>query len=146
MVLQHFQLWVTLEPCYQYYKEYSIEFLHVFIHISWYVAFVSSVLIFISFILNQAAGYWGNVPVFPITKVGLRHDYMKLYCHQNNIYINSVQFKKKPFIQLFRDGGPYHIETSPLVCKANQWTGFYIIGTSVLKELNTEHQWVLYFR
>ena len=25
------------------------------------------------------------------------------------------------------DGGPYHIETNPLVCFVNQWTGFYII-------------------
>ena len=27
------------------------------------------------------------------------------------------------------------IETSPLIFRANQWTGFYIIGTSVMKEL-----------
>ena len=33
-------------------------------------------------------------------------------------------------------GGRYHIETSPLICKANQWTGFYMITTSVMKELN----------
>ena len=26
--------------------------------------------------------------------------------------------------QIFHDGGPYHIETSPLVCRANQRTGF----------------------
>ena len=25
---------------------------------------------------------------------------------------------------LFHDGGCYHIETSPLICRANQWTGF----------------------
>ena len=37
--------------------------------------------------------------------------------------------------KLFHDGGFYHIETSPLTCKANQWTGFYMIGTSVMKEL-----------
>ena len=29
-------------------------------------------------------------------------------------------------IKFFHDGGPYHIETSPLICSANQWTGFYI--------------------
>ena len=29
-----------------------------------------------------------------------------------------------------------HIETSLLICKANQWTGFYMIGTSVMAELN----------
>ena len=24
----------------------------------------------------------------------------------------------------------------PIICRANQWTGFYIIGASVMKELN----------
>ena len=28
-----------------------------------------------------------------------------------------------------------YIETSPLICKANQWTGFYMIGTSIMKVL-----------
>ena len=37
--------------------------------------------------------------------------------------------------QLFHDGGRYHIETSPLICSANQWTGFYMITASVMKEL-----------
>ena len=37
--------------------------------------------------------------------------------------------------QLFYHGGPYHIETSPLICRANQWTGFYMIGTFVMNEL-----------
>ena len=27
------------------------------------------------------------------------------------------------------------METSPLICRANQWTGFYMIGTFVIKEL-----------
>ena len=27
------------------------------------------------------------------------------------------------------------METSPLICRANQWIGFYIIGTFVTKEL-----------
>ena len=30
----------------------------------------------------------------------------------------------------------YHVETSPLIYSANQWTGVYKIGTSVMKELN----------
>ena len=37
---------------------------------------------------------------------------------------------------LFHDGGRYHIETSPFNCYANQWTGFYMITASVMKELN----------
>ena len=34
-----------------------------------------------------------------------------------------------------RYGGPNHTETSPLICRANQLTGFYMIWTSVMKEL-----------
>ena len=40
---------------------------------------------------------------------------------------------------LFHDGGCYHIETSPLIYRANQWTGFYMIAVSVMKELTTQH-------
>ena len=36
---------------------------------------------------------------------------------------------------LFHDGGRYHIETSPLIYGANQWTSFYMITASVMKEL-----------
>ena len=42
---------------------------------------------------------------------------------------------KNPKALTFRDGGRYHIETSPLVCRANQWTGFYMITASVLQGL-----------
>ena len=36
---------------------------------------------------------------------------------------------------IFHDGCPYHIETRPLISRENQWTGFYTIGTFVMKEL-----------
>ena len=39
------------------------------------------------------------------------------------------------YYYLFQDGGRYHIETNPLICSANQWTGFYMITASVLKGL-----------
>ena len=42
--------------------------------------------------------------------------------------------------KLFHNGCPYHIETSPLIYRANQWTGFYMIGTSVMKELIQTHK------
>ena len=35
----------------------------------------------------------------------------------------------------FHDGGPFHIETNPFIWKANQWTGIYMIGTTVMNEL-----------
>ena len=36
---------------------------------------------------------------------------------------------------LIPDGDSHHMEVSPLICRAKQWTGFYMIGTSVMKEL-----------
>ena len=41
--------------------------------------------------------------------------------------------------KILNDGGPYHIETSPLIFSANHWTGFYMMGTSVMKELIYNH-------
>ena len=36
---------------------------------------------------------------------------------------------------LFHDEERYYTETSPLICRANQWTGFCMITASVIKEL-----------
>ena len=38
---------------------------------------------------------------------------------------------------VFHGGDLCHIKTSPLIFRGNQWTGFYMIGTSVMKELKT---------
>ena len=38
-------------------------------------------------------------------------------------------------LTLFYDGGSYHIEIIPLICKENKWTGFIMIGTPVMEEL-----------
>ena len=38
-------------------------------------------------------------------------------------------------IYLFHGGGPYHIGISLLICPANQWTGFYMKQTSVMKRV-----------
>ena len=39
-------------------------------------------------------------------------------------------------LQLFQIWDPYHIRTSRLICRVNQWIGFYMIGTSVVKKLH----------
>ena len=36
-------------------------------------------------------------------------------------------------------GSPYNLETNPLIFRANQWSSFYMIGTSVMKELMDEY-------
>ena len=38
-------------------------------------------------------------------------------------------------LYFFHDWGSYHIETSLLICSANHWIGFYIMGISAMKEL-----------
>ena len=69
------------------------------------------------------------------------------------IYVRKNQRRKKMVIVLFvqslllrelkiseatltfQEGGHYHIEISPSVCRANPWTDFYMITASVLKGL-----------
>ena len=53
--------------------------------------------------------------------------------------INTKRIKKteSKYFELFHDKGPYHIETSPWICSASQWTGFYMVETSVMKELKS---------
>ena len=62
---------------------------------------------------------------------------------QNGVEINlkTLSFFLKTAISFYKlnchYGGPYHIETktSPLICSANRWTGFYMIVISVMKKL-----------
>ena len=58
--------------------------------------------------------------------------------HYATSYPKVLLFLSRPayFLELFHDGDRYHIETSPLICSANQWTGFFMIMASVMKELN----------
>ena len=38
--------------------------------------------------------------------------------------------------------GLYHTETSPLIHSENQWTGFYMIGSSIIEELMVAYEWL----
>ena len=53
----------------------------------------------------------------------------------NLIFSFSILRTIQCVFNFFHNRGPYHIETSPLIYPANQWTGFYMIKTSVMKEL-----------
>ena len=44
---------------------------------------------------------------------------------KTNLYLMRINW-------LFRDGVSHHIEISPLICRANRWTGFYVIATKRL--------------
>ena len=50
-------------------------------------------------------------------------------------YATEILYECILNVQLFHDGGSYHLETSPLICSANQRAAFYIIETSVTKEV-----------
>ena len=52
------------------------------------------------------------------------------------IHLGSFNWLHSLFY-LFHDGGRYHIETSPFISTANQWTDFYMIKISVMKELRS---------
>ena len=40
------------------------------------------------------------------------------------------------------DGDPHNIETSQFICSANQWTGLFMTGTSIVKDLS--QLWLLF--
>ena len=40
------------------------------------------------------------------------------------------------YFNSFMTKGLYCIETSPLICRENQWTGFYMISTSIMRDFN----------
>ena len=60
----------------------------------------------------------------------------------NKIFYSKEIVELNCLTWLVLDGGHHHIETSPLICRANQWTVFYMIWTSVMKKLMREHMFV----
>ena len=56
--------------------------------------------------------------------------------HSKKQRSNEVSVKKS---WLFRGGSPYHIETGLSIWRSKQRTGFYMIETSVMKELISAH-------
>ena len=53
--------------------------------------------------------------------------------------ILNIAHDTKELSSLFYAGGCYHIERSPLMCCANQWTDFYMATASVMRELISEN-------
>ena len=60
------------------------------------------------------------------------------YDYSHELVGSTSFFKYSLVVNSFHDRGPYHIENSPLICHTNQWAGFYMIGTSFIKELFRE--------
>ena len=61
-----------------------------------------------------------------------------VFKNPSNICNEAFLRKQLLTIQHFHNGGPYKIENNPLICRTNQWTGFYMIKTSVTKEFNID--------
>ena len=59
--------------------------------------------------------------------------------YHTGIFLQMIVFPSplSKCIYLFRDGSSYHIEISPWIYRANQWTGFFMIGTTVMKKSKT---------
>ena len=51
-------------------------------------------------------------------------------------FIPTENLRYLRFFSLSHDGGLCYTEISRLICSANQWTGFYMIETSVMKEFS----------
>ena len=65
----------------------------------------------------------------------------QLFCHNQGIYLNEYMDVAKR--QLFYDGGSCLKETGTLTCSANQWSGFCIIGISVMKDSKRVYSYML---
>ena len=57
----------------------------------------------------------------------------QLFCHNQGTYLNQYMKVQSTNSFIFHNGGSCRIETSPLIFSANQWTGFCMAGTSVMK-------------
>ena len=51
-------------------------------------------------------------------------------------FCSNKKLTELKFDQFFNDEGHDRMETSPLICFVNQWSGSYIKRTSIMKELN----------
>ena len=59
---------------------------------------------------------------------------MGTFCKENTS-VSQTLFRGMNDVHLTLNGGPYHIDTMPMICRANQWNGFYMIATPLMKEL-----------
>ena len=57
----------------------------------------------------------------------------QLFCRNQGIYLNQYMKVQSINSFIFHNGGSCRTETSPLICSVNQWTGFCMIGTSIMK-------------
>ena len=101
---------------------------------------VSSFKMFIvsSFTWTYCGKIWFSMTYHDFGRLTLLKDWVRVLHKRNkhkSIFFVLEHHGLSLFFSCFDDIGSHHIETSPLICRANQRTGFYLIGTSVMKEL-----------
>ena len=63
------------------------------------------------------------------------------YCHPTSGLPGAKGLRRGALFCRFKsahDVSPNQFKTSPLICRANQWIGFYVIGTTVMTALNLQ--------
>ena len=61
--------------------------------------------------------------------------YNPLLSIKRHVKLSLIFFFRRLSLNFFIAEVHIIIETSPFICRANQWTGFFMIGTSVVKKL-----------
>ena len=134
---------------FQYFKNVR-DFNHFFVHFTLRIALFGKTWLKIANLSNFLIMIGNIFVVFPF----LEHN---RYFSFNNLWYTD-HFKRRVFPlrwfitwhdsllsskkvnQLVHDGYPYNTETTPLICSANLWAGFFMIGTFVMKE--SIPQWI----
>ena len=75
----------------------------------------------------------GTSPLTPSDSLSIPYTVCQSLPHPNLTFAYAI-----PVITfyLFHEGSAYHIETSTLISSANQCTGFYVVETSLMTEIN----------
>ena len=83
----------------------------------------------------RLANLWKSSSAHEILQKCLRIDFLKNISGRVPLSLLQSSDMQHYISSLFHDGSRYHVGTSPLICSKNQLTGFYMIGTSVMKVL-----------
>ena len=84
-----------------------------------------------------------NIYLFKGNNSNNRNSYMHRivpFLHHQQQVSKGEQLQCITGLQPFNDQCPSHLETSQLICRANQLTSFYMRGTLVAKGLNAKCQ------
>ena len=79
--------------------------------------------------------YWGYYVLWVLLKASKKRQISQRKLYSFPWHIKTIKICYFVFIYHLLWHVPYSIEISPMICRTNQRAGFYVIGTSVTKEL-----------